>query len=135
MVGSTATLVMAFNLAAFIGAKASLGFATLAGLATGLGWVAMSLGVLYLFERRSLKLWLINSGYLVLAFTVIPVLSSWLLQPGKHAEPWLMRRVGPGRLLVVGSAFFEWARRRFAREWDAIQQEIQDVLQRREAQA
>ena len=73
-----AALVMAFNLAAFIGAKASLGFATLAGLATGLGWVAMSLGVLYLFERRSLKLWLINSGYLVLAFTVMgAILGAW----------------------------------------------------------
>jgi Protein of unknown function (DUF1761) len=73
-----AALVMAFNLAAFIGAKASLTFAIFAGLAAGLGWVAMSLGVLYLFERRSLKLWLINSGYLVLAFTLMgAVLGAW----------------------------------------------------------
>ncbi|HNR84144.1 DUF1761 domain-containing protein [Ottowia sp.] len=73
-----AALVMAFNLAAFIGAKASLGFAVFAGFATGLGWVAMSLGVLYLFERRSFKLWLINSGYLVLAFTAMgAILGAW----------------------------------------------------------
>lgn len=73
-----ATLVMAFNLAAFIGVKASLGFAVFAGLAAGLGWVAMSLGVIYLFERRSFKLWLINSGYLVLAFTAMgAVLGAW----------------------------------------------------------
>lgn len=73
-----ASLVMAFNLAAFIGAKASLGFGLFAGFAAGLGWVAMSLGVIYLFEQRSLKLWLINSGYQVLAYTVMGgVLGAW----------------------------------------------------------
>jgi hypothetical protein len=66
-----AALVMAFNLAAFIGAKASLGFGLFAGFATGLGWVAMSLGVIYLFEQRSLRLWLINSGYQVVAYTLM----------------------------------------------------------------
>ncbi len=66
-----ASLVMAFNLAAFIGPKASLGFGLFAGAAAGLGWVAMSLGVIYLFEQRSLKLWLINSGYQVLAYTLM----------------------------------------------------------------
>ncbi len=73
-----ANLVMAINLAAFIGAKATLGFGLLAGLAAGLGWVSMSLGVIYLFEQRSLKLWLINSGYQVLAYTVMGgVLAAW----------------------------------------------------------
>ncbi len=66
-----ASLVMAFNLAAFIGAKASLSFGLFAGAAAGIGWVAMSLGVIYLFEQRSLKLWLINSGYQVLAYTLM----------------------------------------------------------------
>lgn len=66
-----ASLVMAFNLAAFIGPKASLGFGLFAGAAAGLGWVAMSLGVIYLFERRSMKLWLINSGYQVVAYTLM----------------------------------------------------------------
>jgi hypothetical protein len=66
-----ATLVMAFNLAAFIGPKASLGFGLFAGAAAGLGWVAMSLGVIYLFEQRSLKLWLVNSGYQVVAYTLM----------------------------------------------------------------
>ncbi len=73
-----ANLVMAFNLAAFIGANATLGFGLMAGLAAGLGWVSMSLGVIYLFEQRSLKLWLINSGYQVLAYTVMGgVLAAW----------------------------------------------------------
>ncbi|MFT3819764.1 MAG: DUF1761 domain-containing protein [Rubrivivax sp.] len=66
-----AALVMALNLAAFIGRGQSLRFAVLAGLAAGLGWVAMALGVVYLFERRSFRLWLINAGYLVLAFTAM----------------------------------------------------------------
>lgn len=68
---AVASLVMAFNLAAFIGPKASLGFGLFAGAAAGIGWVAMSLGVIYLFEQRSLKLWLINSGYQVLAYTLM----------------------------------------------------------------
>lgn len=65
-----AALVMAFNLAAFIGPKGTA-FGLFAGAATGIGWVAMSLGVIYLFEQRSLKLWLINSGYQVLAYTLM----------------------------------------------------------------
>ena len=73
-----AQLVMAFNLAAFIGPKASLGFGLFAGFATGLGWVAMALGVIYLFEQRPLRLWLINGGYQVVAFTVMGgVLGVW----------------------------------------------------------
>lgn len=73
-----AALVMAFNLAAFIGPKASLGFGIFAGLTAGLGWVAMSLGVVYLFEQRSLKLWLINSGYQVVAYTMMgAILGAW----------------------------------------------------------
>lgn len=73
-----AALVMAFNLAAFLGAKASLSFGLFAGAATGIGWVAMSLGVIYLFEQRSLKLWLINSGYQVVAYTAMgAILGAW----------------------------------------------------------
>jgi hypothetical protein len=38
----------------------------------------MSLGVIYLFEQRSLKLWLINSGYQVLSLTLMgAVLGAW----------------------------------------------------------
>jgi len=73
-----AALVMAFNLAAFIGPKASLGFGLFAGAATGIGWVSMSLGVIYLFEQRSVRLWLINSGYQVVSYTVMGgVIGAW----------------------------------------------------------
>jgi hypothetical protein len=67
-------VVMAFNLAAFLGAKATLSFGAFAGFATGLGWVAMSLGVIYLFEQRSMKLWLINSGCQVVSYTLMGAL-------------------------------------------------------------
>lgn len=72
------SLVMALNLAAFIGPKASPGFGLFAGAAAGLGWVAMSLAVIYLFEQRSFKLWLINSGYQVLNFSVMgAIIGTW----------------------------------------------------------
>ena len=55
-------LIMAVNLAAFIGPKVSLSFGAFAGAAAGFGWVALSFGVTYLFERRSLRLFYINAG-------------------------------------------------------------------------
>ncbi len=73
-----AALVMAFNLAAFIGPKSSFTFGLFAGFAAGFGWVAMALGVIYLFEQRSLKLWIINSGYQVLSLTLMgAILGAW----------------------------------------------------------
>ena len=73
-----ASLVMAFNLSAFLGAKATLAFGAFAGFATGLGWVAMSLGIVYLFEQRSLKLWLVNAGCQVVTYTLMgAVIGGW----------------------------------------------------------
>ena len=62
-----ATLVFAM----FLGPHPGLAFGTGAGFAAGLFWVAGSFGVNYLFERRSLGLWLINGGYNVVMFTAI----------------------------------------------------------------
>ena len=64
-------LVAALVLAMFIGRGADIRFATAAGLSVGLCWVAASLGVNYLFERRPLGLWLINGGYFTLQFTLM----------------------------------------------------------------
>jgi len=73
-----ATLIAAFNLAAFIGRGKGLSFGLFAGFAAGLGWVAMALAIIYLFERRSLRLWLINAGYMTVAFTVMgAVIGAW----------------------------------------------------------
>ena len=40
------------------------------GLVAGLGWVATSFGISYLFEGRPMGLWLINGGYHTVQFTV-----------------------------------------------------------------
>jgi hypothetical protein len=66
-------LVMAVSLAAFIGSGGAV-FGLLAGLAAGLTWVAAAFGVNYLFERRPLRLWLINGGYNVIVFGVMGVI-------------------------------------------------------------
>lgn len=63
-------LIMAASLAAFIG-QSGLVFGLFAGAAAGVTWVAAAFGVNYLFERRSLLLWVINAGYNVLAFSVM----------------------------------------------------------------
>jgi Protein of unknown function (DUF1761) len=67
------SLVAAAVFAMFLGPKPELGFAFGAGLSAGLCWVAASFGINYLFEHRSLKLFLINGGYHTVQFTVIGV--------------------------------------------------------------
>ena len=44
---------------------------TMAGLCVGLIWVGGSMGINYLFEHKSLRLWLINAGYHTIQFTLI----------------------------------------------------------------
>lgn len=63
-------LVMAASLAAFVGGSGAA-FGTFAGLAAGITWVAAAFGINYLFERRSLRLWLINAGYNTITFTAM----------------------------------------------------------------
>lgn len=65
------TLIMALNLAAFIGPNQSASFGLFAGLAAGLGWVAMAIGSNYLFEHRPLKLYFINAGYNVVLLSLM----------------------------------------------------------------
>lgn len=72
------TWVSALVFAAFLGPKPGIAFATGAGFAAGAFWVAASLGVNYLFERKSLKLFLINGGYQTLEFTLIGFVLGWL---------------------------------------------------------
>lgn len=64
-------LLMAFNLAAFIGTEADWTFGLAAGLAAGLGWVALAFGVNYMFEGKPFKLWLINAGYNTVVFAAM----------------------------------------------------------------
>jgi len=64
------SLVSAYVFAVFLGPNPGLKFATAAGFAAGLAWVAAAFGINYLFERRPLGLWLINAGYHTIQFTL-----------------------------------------------------------------
>ena len=64
------SLVAAYVFAMFLGPAPALGFSLGAGAAAGLFWVAASFGINYLFEARSLKLFVINGGYHTLQFTL-----------------------------------------------------------------
>ena len=44
------------------------------GLWIGLFWVATAYGVTYLFEQRSLRLWMINAGYYVVLYALMGVI-------------------------------------------------------------
>lgn len=71
------SLIIAFNLAAFIG-EATFAFGLLAGALAGIGWVAAAIGILYLFEQKSMRLFLINAGYHAVTFTVMGgILGLW----------------------------------------------------------
>ena len=69
-------LIASINLAMFLGPDpnmdASMG--AFYGFLAGFGWVATFVGTHYLFERKSLKLFLINAGYSVVSLTVMGVI-------------------------------------------------------------
>lgn len=67
-------LAAAMALAMLIGQGADLTLAVAAAIAVGLFWVATSIGVIYLFERRSLRHWMIDAGYHVFAFAIMGVI-------------------------------------------------------------
>ena len=66
--------IAAWVFAMFLGPTVNVRFGAAAGFAAGLCWVGTSLGTSYLFEARSLKLWLINGGYFTLMFTIMGAL-------------------------------------------------------------
>ena len=71
------SVIMALNLALFIGIE-GVGYGITAGFFAGLGWVFMAIGIIALFEQRSLKYILINGGYMVVAFIVMgAILGAW----------------------------------------------------------
>jgi len=72
------TLLAAAVFALFLGPKPNFFFALGAGISAGLCWVTASMGIHYLFEGKSLKLFLINGGYSTAMFTVFGiVLGIW----------------------------------------------------------
>jgi hypothetical protein len=73
------SLVMAVNLAMFLhDPKTNLSWGATAGFLAGFGWAAMGIGIVALFEHRSLKYMLINGGYLTVALTAMgAILGAW----------------------------------------------------------
>ncbi|MCB1559673.1 MAG: DUF1761 domain-containing protein [Xanthomonadales bacterium] len=73
-------LVASFVFAMFLGPRPPLALGLGAGFSAGLCWVSASFGINYLFERKSLKLFLVNAGYHTLQFTLIGlILALWPL--------------------------------------------------------
>ena len=72
------SLVAALVFALFLGPRPPVSLGLGAGFSAGLCWVGASFGINYLFERRSLKLFLINAGYHTVQFTIIGlILALW----------------------------------------------------------
>lgn len=70
--------IAAYVFALFLGPRPPLALGLGAGSSAGLCWVGASFGINYLFERKSLKLFLINAGYHTLQFTLIGlILALW----------------------------------------------------------
>ena len=72
------SIIMAMNLAMFIGKKADFSFGMLVGFLTGFGWIFFSIAIISLFENKPLKYVLINGGYMIVSFTVMgAILGAW----------------------------------------------------------
>ena len=72
------SLLGAYVFAMFLGPAPVFGFATAAGFAAGLFWVAGSFAISYQFEQRPAKLLLINGGYHTLQYTLYgAILGLW----------------------------------------------------------
>ena len=72
------SLIASFVFAMFLGPRPALPLALGAGASAGLCWVAASFGMNYLFERKTIALFLINGGYHTLQFTLYGlVLGLW----------------------------------------------------------
>ena len=72
------SLIISFVLVLFLGPERDAAFGATAGFMAGLFWVATAMGITYLFERKSIKLFLINAGYHVITFTIMGlILGMW----------------------------------------------------------
>lgn len=65
------SVVAAYVFGMFLGPEPGVAFATGAGFAAGAFWVAGSIATNYLFEKGSMRLFLINGGYHTVRFTLI----------------------------------------------------------------
>lgn len=73
------SLVMAFNLAMFLAAPdTNARWGATAGALAGLGWVAMAVAIIGVFENKSWGYIAINGGYMTVAFTIMGlIIGAW----------------------------------------------------------
>jgi len=73
------SLLMAFNFAMFLNdPSTTLARGATVGFLAGLGWVALGLAVVALFERRSWQYMVINGGYLTTVMVVMgAIIGGW----------------------------------------------------------
>ena len=74
-----AALIIAYNLAAFLGDEATtVTWGATAGFLAGVGFAAMIFWAIALFEQRSWKYIGVNSGYIVIVFTLMGlIIGAW----------------------------------------------------------
>lgn len=72
------SLFVALSLSLFLGPNPSLGVSVGAAFSIAVCWVSSSYGISYIFEQRPLKLFMVNSGYHILQFTLMGlILGLW----------------------------------------------------------
>ncbi|MET0785371.1 MAG: DUF1761 domain-containing protein [Paenisporosarcina sp.] len=72
------SFIISFVLALILGSESEAMDGATTGFLVGLLWVATAMGITYLFERKSLKLFFINAGYHIITFTIIGlILGMW----------------------------------------------------------
>jgi hypothetical protein len=65
------SLVIALNLALFLGESPTIAWGAGAGALAGIGWAWASLAITFLFERRPVMLIVIDGGYIAVSYTVM----------------------------------------------------------------
>jgi len=71
-------IISAIALSAFLGSDSNWQTGLHTGLWVGLFWIATAYGVTYLFEQRSLRLFLINAGYFVVLYAILgTIIGAW----------------------------------------------------------
>jgi hypothetical protein len=71
-------LIGAVGIAVILGDHGSVGSGAHAGAFAAFFFLATALGVIYLFEQRPFKLWLINAAYQIVNFTAMgAIIGAW----------------------------------------------------------
>lgn len=71
-------LVGALGIAVILGDQGGIGIGAHSGAFAAFFFVATALGVIYLFEQRPFKLWLLNAGYQIVNFAAMgAIIGAW----------------------------------------------------------